>query len=368
MPDHRPRPRPDLDTLPSYKAGQRPRPRAGLVVHKLSSNENPFPPLPSVLEAITRAAQETQRYPDPLSSRLVAALAQRFDVPADHLALGTGSVALCGQLVDSFAGPGDEVLYAWRSFEAYPIWTQIAGARSVQVPLTSDERHDLAAMASAVTARTRLVFVCNPNNPTGQVVGGDELRDFLDRVPRDVLVVLDEAYAEFVRDDDVPDGLDLYREHPNVVVLRTFSKAYGLAGLRVGFAVGGDDVADVLRKTATPFGVSHIAEAAALASLEAEDELLARVDALVAERVRVWHALTAQGWSMAPTQANFVWLRLGDATVAFAAACDEAGITVRPFPGEGVRITVAETEANDRVIEVAARLRTEIGQPGAASS
>lgn len=360
MEDARPRLRAQLRTLPEYKAGQRPAPREGLVVHKLSSNENPHPPLPSVLDAIARAAMETHRYPDPLSTRLVAAIADRFDVPADHVALGTGSVAVCGQIVDAVAGPGDEVLYAWRSFEAYPIWTQIAGATSVQVPLTPDERHDLEAMADAVTDRTRLVFVCNPNNPTGQVVHRDELERFLDRVPADVLVVIDEAYVEFVRDAAVPDALQIYRERPNVAVLRTFSKAYGLAALRVGFAVAHDDVAAALRKTATPFGVSTIAEEAALASLAAEAELLARVDVLVAERERVRAALLAQGWTLHPTQANFVWLRLGEATSAFAAAADEAGVTVRPFPGEGVRITVAEPAANDRVIELTARLASDV--------
>jgi histidinol-phosphate aminotransferase len=289
-----------------------------------------------------------------MSTRLVTALAERFGVPAEHIALGTGSVAVCGQIVDSVAGPGDEVVYAWRSFEAYPIWVQIAGATSVQVPLTSDERHDLDAMAAAITNRTRLVFVCNPNNPTGQVVSREELERFLDRVPSDVLVVIDEAYVEFVRDPGVPDALDLYRDRRNVAVLRTFSKAYGLAALRVGFAVAHDDVAAALRKTATPFGVSSIAEAAALASLDAEDELLARVDSIVAERERVRGALLSQGWRVEPSQANFVWLRLGEATADFAAAADEAGVTVRPFAGEGVRITVAEPEANDRVLEVAA--------------
>ena len=352
-----PRLRPEIDGLPAYRAGQRPTPREGLVSYKISSNENPFPPLPSVLEAINRAAQETHRYPDPFSSRLVEAIASRFDVPPECIALGTGSVAVCGQIIASAAGPGDEVLYAWRSFEAYPIWTQIAGATSVQVPLLPDERHDLESMAAAITDRTRVVFVCNPNNPTGQVVTNEELEAFLDRVPDDVIVVLDEAYREFIAGDDVPDGMLLFRRYPNVVVLRTFSKAYGLAALRVGFAVAHESVAEALRKTATPFGVSSIAEEAALASLRAEDELLQRVRSLVAERERVSGALRAQGWSVNRTEANFVWLRLGDQSVAFAEECEAAGITVRAFAGEGVRITVAETEANDRVIEVAGAFR-----------
>lgn len=352
-----PRLRPQMEGLPAYKAGQRPAPHPHLVAYKISSNENPYPPLPGVLDAVMAAAQEMHRYPDPFSSRLVAALAERFDVPADHIALGTGSVAVCGHIIDAVAGPGDDVLYAWRSFEAYPIWTQIAGARSIHIPLRADESHDLMAMAEAITDRTRVVFVCNPNNPTGGIVHRDELTAFLERVPRDVLVVLDEAYIEFVRDPDVPDGMEVYREHPNVAVLRTFSKAYGLAALRVGFAVTHSTVAEALRKTATPFGVSTIAEEAALASLEREAELLERVAAIVDERERVTTALRAQGWGVHESQANFVWLRLGADTLDFASHCEAAALTVRPFADEGVRVTVAEPEANDRFIDVAGSWR-----------
>lgn len=352
-----PRLRPDIADLPAYKAGQRPTPRTDIVTFKISSNENPYPPLPGVLEAIIRAAADIHRYPDPFSRRLVSAIAKRFDVPEQCIALGTGSVALCGGIVTVAAGPGDEVLYAWRSFESYPIVTHIAGATSIKVPLLSDERHDLEGMLASITPQTRVIFVCTPNNPTGQVVTTPEILDFLERVPPDVIVVMDEAYREFAAHDDVPDGVDLYRRFPNVVVLRTFSKAYGLAALRVGFAVAHPVVAEALRKTAIPFGVSTIAEEAAIASLDAEDELFERVHALVLERERVWSALRDQGWDIHRTEANFVWLRLGDRTMEFVAECEAAGITVRPFPGEGVRITVAETEANDRVIEVARGFR-----------
>ena len=342
-----------MQTLPAYKAGQRPEPREDLEqVYKISSNETHYPPLPSVVEAIARAAQETHRYPDPFSTRLVEAIAQRFDVPATNIAVGTGSVAVCNYIINAVAGPGDEVMYAWRSFEAYPIWVQIAGAVSVQVPLDEHLRHDLDAMLAAITEKTRLIFVCNPNNPTGQVVHEAELVAFLEKVPSDVLVVIDEAYTEFVRDPSVPDGIALYRRFPNVAVLRTFSKAYGLAALRVGFAIAHDDIAAAFRKTAIPFGVSTIAEEAALASLAAEDELFARVDTIVAERDRVRDALISQGWVVEQTEANFIWLTLGDATLEFAQACEKAGITVRPFAGDGVRITIAEPEANDRVIAV----------------
>jgi histidinol-phosphate aminotransferase len=348
--------RPDIVDLPSYKAGRRPKPVEGLTVYKLSSNENPFPPLPGVLEAIGEAASAAHRYPDPLSTQLVAALSERFGVPSDWIALGTGSVALCGQLVTATCSPGDEVLYGWRSFEAYPIWAQMGGAVSIQVALDDEDRFDLDAMASAITATTRLIFVCNPNNPTGTAVRRDELVAFLNHVPHDVVVVIDEAYIEFVTDPEVPDALTLIFDRPNVVVLRTFSKAYGLAGLRVGFAVAHPFIAEALTKTMTPFGISGVAEAAAIASLEpvAEKELMRRVGELVGERERMGAALTNLGWRIADSQANFLWLRTGEHTEALFHAAEAAGLTVRPFAGEGTRVSIAEPEANDRFLEVAA--------------
>ncbi|MEW2518720.1 histidinol-phosphate transaminase [Actinacidiphila alni] len=359
-----PKLRAELDGIPTYKPGRPPAAegsgdRTG-PAFKLSSNENPYPPLPGVLEAATAAAAAFNRYPDLACSALTAELAGRFGVPEAHIATGTGSVGVAQQLLQSTSGPGDEVIYAWRSFEAYPIITRISGARPVQVPLDADERHDLDAMAAAVTDRTRLIFVCNPNNPTGTVVRRAELERFLDRVPSDVLVVLDEAYREFITDADVPDGIDLYRDRPNVAVLRTFSKAYGLAGLRIGFAVAHEPVAAALRKTAVPFGVSQLAQDAAVASLRAEPALLERVAGLVAERGRVVEALTGQGWTVPETQANFVWLRLGERTTDFAAAAERAGTTVRPFAGEGVRITIGETEANDLLLHTAETFRKEL--------
>jgi histidinol-phosphate aminotransferase len=348
-----PRLRAAVAGLPAYKAGK-PAAAGSGPAFKLSSNENPYPPLPGVLEAATAAAGSLNRYPDFGCGELIGELAGYYGVPADHLAVGTGSVGVAQQLLQVAAGPGDEVVYAWRSFEAYPILTQISGATSVQVPLR-DEKHDLDAMADAVTERTRLVFVCTPNNPTGTVVRRAELERFLDRVPQDVLVVIDEAYREFNRDPEVADGIDLYRERPNVCVLRTFSKAYGLAGLRIGFAVAHDPVAAALRACAVPFGVNLVAQAAAVASLRAHDALNERVAALVAERTRVLAALRAHGVEVQDTQANFYWLRLGERTAKFAAACEDAGVTVRPFGDEGVRVTIGEPEANDLTVAVAAQ-------------
>jgi histidinol-phosphate aminotransferase len=355
-----PRLRSALDGIPVYKPGKPATGAEGAPAYKLSSNENPYPPLPGVLEAATAAAASFHRYPDLACAALTAELAKRFDVPEAHLATGTGSVGVAQQLVQATAGPGDEVIYAWRSFEAYPIITQISGARAVQVPLTEGAVHDLDAMAAAVTERTRLIFVCNPNNPTGTAVHRAELEGFLDRVPSDVLVVLDEAYREFIRDPEVPDGVELYRDRPNVCVLRTFSKAYGLAGLRVGFAIAHEPVAAALRKTAVPFGVSQLAQDAAIASLRAEEALLVRVDALVAERARVADALASQGWNVPPSQANFVWLPLGPQTLDFAAICESAGVVIRPFAGEGARVTIGETEANDLFLRLAGDFRARL--------
>ncbi|WP_037580293.1 histidinol-phosphate transaminase [Phaeacidiphilus oryzae] len=353
-----PRLREALKGIPAYKPG---RPAggsggAGTPSFKLSSNENPYPPLPGVLDAAVAAAGEANRYPDMACAALIAELSGTLGVPESHIATGTGSVGVAQQLLQATAGPGDEVVYAWRSFEAYPIITQISGARSVRVPLRPDESHDLDAMAAAVNERTRLVFLCTPNNPTGNVLRREEIEGFLDRVPRDVLVVLDEAYLEFIRDKEAVDGIEIYRERPNVAVLRTFSKAYGLAGLRVGYAVAQEPVATALRQTAVPFGVSQLAQDAAIVSLRSREALLERVEALVAERERVLDALAAQGWPGVPrSQANFVWLRLGERTAAFAAACAEAGVVVRPFEGEGVRVSIAERPANDIFLEVASR-------------
>lgn len=342
-----------LEGVPAYAPGRPAAPIEGVRSYKISSNENPYPPLPSVLEQVSSTlATSMNRYPDMGVVALSQALAERFDVPVERIATGTGSVAVLSQLVAITCDPGDEVVYAWRSFEAYPIVVALPGARSVQVPLTAEHRHDLDAMAEAITDRTRLVLVCTPNNPTGPAVQEQELREFIAKVPADVLVVIDEAYLEFTTQDSVPDALAIAAEHPNVVVLRTFSKAYGLAGLRVGYAVAHPTVATALRKAATPFGVTDLAQQAAIASLDAYDELDVRVKELVAERERVVAALREQGWSVPEAQGNFVWLPLGEDAVPFAQACQARGLMVRPFAGDGVRCTIAETEANDRLLGI----------------
>jgi len=347
-----PRFRPVLGQFAPYKPGKAPSGPGGQAF-KLSSNESPFGPLPSVVKVIAEAAGDVNRYPDNGATELTQAIAERFRVPPPHVAVGCGSVGIAQQLLEAVGEPGAEVVYAWRSFEAYPYLSDLAGATSVRVPLR-DEVHDLDAMADAITERTRLVFVCNPNNPTGTVVHRAELESFIDRVPGDCLVVLDEAYTQYVTDADVPDGLDLYRDRPNLAVLRTFSKAYGLAGLRVGFLIGHEPVAAAVRKTMLTFTVNALAQAAAVASLAAEPELLERVDAVVSERDRVRGELLAQGWTVPPTEANFVWLRLGDDTDDFAEACDRQGVSVRPFGGEGARVSIGDRDANNAFLAIAA--------------
>jgi len=351
MTDVSPRFRPVLDTVSAYKPGKAPTAAAG-EAHKLSSNESPFGPLPSVVEVIAEAARDVNRYPDNGAAALIEAIAGRFDVPAAHVAVGCGSVGVLQQLMEAVGEPGAEAVYAWRSFEAYPSLADLAALTSVRIPLR-DETHDLAAMAAAITPQTRLILVCNPNNPTGTVVRERELTEFLDQVPADCLVILDEAYREYIRDGEVPDGVRLYRDRPNVAVLRTFSKAYGLAGLRIGFLIGHEPVAEAIRKTMLPFTVNAIAQAAAVASLAAEDELLDRVETVVKERDRVREALLADGWTVPATEANFVWLRLGEQTTAFAQACDAAAIAVRPFAGEGARISIGTPAANDAFLAAA---------------
>jgi histidinol-phosphate aminotransferase len=344
--------RPEIAALPAYKQGK----QAGADSFKLSSNENPFDPLPGVVDAL-RAATGVNRYPDASSPRLRERLAERFGVTADGVHVAAGSVSILFQLAQATSAPGDEIVFAWRSFEAYPGLAVVAGATAVTVPLTAEGRHDLTAMAAAVTDRTRMVIVCSPNNPTGPVVTQAEFDAFLASVPRDLLVVLDEAYIEFVTDPESVDGRRVIAAgHENVVVLRTFSKAYGLAGLRVGYAIGHPRVLDAARSTGIPLSVTAAAEAGALASLDAEEELLDRVNVIAERRDRLAARLREAGWDVPQAQGNFVWLPAGERTLAAAAAFEAANLIVRPFAGDGIRISVGEEESLNRVVEVAAAL------------
>lgn len=342
--------RQEIRELAAYRQGK----SAPLDAFKLSANENPFEPIPAVLEAI--AASSVNRYPDGAAVAVRERIAMRHDVPVEFVHVGAGSVAILSQLIQAAASTGDEVLYAWRSFEAYPGLVTVAGATSVMVPLSADGRHDLAGMAEAITDRTRVVIVCTPNNPTGTTVTAEEFASFMARVPRTVLVVLDEAYAEFVTDERAVAGMRVLSDHPNLVVLRTFSKAYGLAGLRFGYAIGAPYILDAARAVAIPLSVIEQAQRAAIAALDNERELLDRVAHLAERRDQVWHALREQGWTVPEPQGNFVWLATGDQTDAAVAVFLQRGIVVRALGADGIRVSIGEDASVEHLLSAAAEV------------
>ena len=343
--------RPEIVALPAYKQGK----PADASAFKLSSHENPFDPLPGVIAAVT-AETAYNRYPDSSALLLREHLAAKYSIGVDQVHIGSGSVALLAQLILAAAGPDDEVLYSWRSFEAYPSLVTVAGAVSVRVPNRPDHAHDLPEMAAAISDNTRVVIVCSPNNPTGTIVTKDEFEAFMAVVPTDLLVILDEAYIEFVTQADAVSGPPLLARYPNLVVLRTFSKAYGLAGLRVGYALGPVDILNAARSTAIPLSVTAQAAAAAIASLKAEKELLDRVRVIAARRDATWQALIDQGWNIPVPQGNFLWLPTGAETISIAEALSEAGLVVRPFALEGIRISIGEEQAVATLLVMSADL------------
>jgi histidinol-phosphate aminotransferase len=320
---------------------------------KLSSNENPFEPLPAVLDAM--AASQINRYPEGSAAAVRDLLAARYSTSAEQIHVAAGSVSALAQLIAAAAAPGDEIIYAWRSFEAYPLLVAAVGATSIQVPNRADHKHDLEAMAEAINERTRLVIVCSPNNPTSTIVTRDEFSAFMTTVPPTVLVVLDEAYVEFVTDPEAADGASLITRYPNLVVLRTFSKAYGLAGLRIGYAIGEEYVMDAARAVAIPLSVTELAQRAAIASLQHEPELLARVADLNGVRERIWHGLTELGWDVPQPHGNFVWLPTGEHTTETAEVFARHGIIVRAL-GDGLRLSVGEAESVEKLLTAAAEV------------
>lgn len=322
---------------------------------KLASNENPYPPVPAVVAAIAAAAGDVNRYGDHRAADLRAAIAGWLDVDVDRVAAGCGSVGLLQQLLLAYVDPGDEVVYPWPSFEAYPIDVQLTGGVEVTVPLV-DHTFDLEAVAAAVTDRTKLVLLANPNNPTGTAVHVDQLRRLVEQVPDDVLVVVDEAYREFVTADLGDPITDLQPDHPNVVVLRTFSKAFGLAALRTGYAVADPDVVIELDKVLIAFAVNHLAQVASLAAIAARDEVQAVVDSITAERDRVVASLRSDGWDLPDAHANFVYLPLGSRTDVVFPEMERRGVVVRPFPGVGMRVTIGTPAQNDRFLATLAEV------------
>jgi histidinol-phosphate aminotransferase len=335
-----------MSALPAYVAGRK---TPGAIV--LASNESPYGLLPAVAATIDSLTSGVSRYPDMTATRLVEAIAVHHDVDPERVAVGAGSVEVVGQIAAAVVDAGDEVIFGWRAFEAYPIITAVVGGAAIKVPLR-DEVHDLEAMAAAVTEKTRLILICNANNPTGTAVGEEQLTAFLDDVPGDVLVVIDEAYHHFADPTTVPDALATFVHRPNVIVTRTFSKAYALAGLRVGYCVGAAELVTAARKAQVPFSVSGLAQECAIAALGETTEVERRAALTVAERDRMSKELAGLGYDVPPSQANFVWLRLGERSAAFGQHCEAGGVIVRPFAGDGVRVTIGLPEENDEFLRL----------------
>lgn len=343
-----PAPRELVATLPVYStAGGTVPPR-----WRASSNESFLPPSAAVLAAIHAAARHCQRYPTLQGEPLIAALSGNLGVAAVQIVAGGGSLAVLQQLLTAFAGPGKEVVFAWRSYEAYPILVRLTGAQDIPVPLTAGHGHDLPAMAAAVTADTAAVILCSPNNPTGTVLGAAEVEDFLASIPAHVVVVLDQAYIEFADDAEASSrhSLALLAAHPNLVLLRTFSKAYGLAGLRAGYLVAHPGIAAAVRAVSPPFGLNAVAEAAAVAALADTGALAANVSTVREGRIALHAALASRGLALPDSGGNFLWLPVGEGSAALEAACLAQSVSVRSFAGEGVRVTVGSRDAEAAVL------------------
>ena len=363
-----PKTRADLEQVPAYVPG-----KAVPGALKIASNEMTQPPLPSVVEAISQTISDPttspNRYPDMGAVDLRIKLGEHLGLPMEQVAVGCGSSALCLQLVQATCAGGDEVVFPWRSFEAYPILARVAGATPVPVPLDAQGCNDLSAMAAAITDRTRLVFVCNPNNPTGTTVTREAFAEFMARVPGDVVVALDEAYIELVDEAThaaTPLAHELLDTYPNLVGLRTFSKVYGLAGLRVGYMFGAAQLVEAVNKVAIPFSVNTLAQIAALSSLDAQEELTARIAEVRAQRVAVTEAInaaTGRETVLPNSQANFIWIgedRIADLSllddVSVATTTDlgdflaQRNILIRCFAGEGARITITTEEETSQLL------------------
>lgn len=358
------RPRRSVADLPVYRPGKgakQAEAEHGITgAIKLASNENPAPPLDAVVAAITEAARTSNRYADHRATAVREALAARLGVEAAQVTVGNGTVGLLQQITLSYVDQGDEVVYPWRSFEVYPVYTQLAGGTAVTVPLAADLGFDIDGVVGAVGPRTKLVFLATPNNPTGTAMTTEEIRSVLARVPDDVIVCIDEAYREFLDPGFGDPVTELLPEYPNALVTRTMSKAHGLAGVRIGYAVGHPDVIATIDKTLVPFAVNALAQAAALAALDHEDEIARSVAVIIAERARVEVELAAAGWTFPNHQANFVWLTLGGLTDQVTLELERRGVVVRPFSGEGIRVTIGTPEQNDRFLLALA----EVVRPG----
>ncbi|WP_101652524.1 histidinol-phosphate transaminase [Brevibacterium ihuae] len=346
-----------LSTTPAYVPGKPPQPVDGIESYKLSSNENHLPPLPGVPAAIAEAAQNPAHYADPAVTALTAKLSAHLDVPAERLLFSAGASEMLSALANITLEAGVEVVYPWPSFEMYPQIASLRGATHRRIGLTADFRHDLAVMADAITEDTRLVLLCSPNNPTGAAIRTPEFEEFMARVPRNIIVVLDEAYREFCTDAEAVDGLAALADHPNLVLVRTFSKAHGLAGLRVGYAIADPEIILELRKAVLPFSVTAPAQAAARESLARVSEVEVRAKQIALTRDELIAGLRAQGWDVPDSHGNYVWLPLHARSGDFEQACLAAGIAVRNLQ-DGVRISIGPDASMDRVLDIAAEFRS----------
>lgn len=348
-----------LARIPGYQAGvptgQAPEAIASGGIAQLASNESPFPPHPDVVAAIRNAAEAMNRYPDPDATLLRDRIAERYEAEPGRIAVGNGSCEILLAAAEALCEPGAEILFAWPSFSMYPYLPALTGAREIRVPLAEGDVHDLDAMAAEVTAATQLVLVCNPNNPTGTHLPAAQIAAFCERLPGHVTIVLDEAYIEFQTNDDPDTTVDLLADFPNLVVLRTFSKCYGLAGLRVGFAIGSAKFRAAVDAVRQPFSVNALAQAAAAEAILHSDDVSRRIESTIVERVRVEEGLREMGLTTADTQANFSWLSLGDADEGeIVAGLAERAIAVRPGtplgdPGH-IRVTYGTPAENDRFL------------------
>ena len=327
-------------------------------IAKLASNESPYPPMPAVIEAITKSLSGLNRYPDPTNAALRRKLSERTGVPAQRIAIGNGSCDILLAAGDALLEPGAELVYAWPSFSVYPHLSAASGARAIEVPLDDGHFHQLDKMAEEITAATRLVIVCNPNNPTSTALPIEEIAEFVRGVPKHVAVILDEAYIEFNVLQDPDESVALLDKHPNLVLLRTFSKVYGLCGLRVGYGLcGSERFRTAVDQVRQPFFCNAAAQAAALEALNHTDEVTKRVERNLAERMGLEDGLRELGIEPAASQANFVWFDLGEERVEadVMRGLAERGILVRAGTSLGregaLRVTVGTQAENERFLE-----------------
>ena len=354
-----------LARIPGYRAGV---PAGGAPqaiaagVAQLASNESPFGPHPKVIEAIEAASASINRYPDPEAVLLRRRIAERFETEPGRVAVGNGSCEILLAAAQALCEPGDEVLYAWPSFSIYPYLPALTGAREIRVPLDEGDFHDLDAIAAEVSAATQLLLICNPNNPTGTHLAAGAIAAFCERIPSHVTVVLDEAYVEFQTDDDPDATLDLLAEFPNLVILRTFSKCYGLAGLRVGYAIGSAKFRAAVDAVRQPFSVNALAQAAGAEAICHQDDVARRIEGTIAERLRLGEELAGMGLALAASQANFAWIDVGDGAreEALVAGLAERLVAVRPGSALGaaghLRVTFGTPAEDDRFLAALAEL------------